>query len=139
MTFNLFSTKKEIDFNSEGKKKFELVKCPLNQTSCKNILSALNEHYAESENFHRYKNFHKSIEALENAFYITMELSESPCSNCATFFRSTISESVENIHYELESMSKGLFSTNRFQSSCEKAEQVLDEFNNSKREYKKAV
>lgn len=139
MIFNLFSTKNDINFNSKEKKKFELIQCPVKHTYCKGILPALNEYYAESENFLRSKNFHKSIEALENAFYKTMELTESPCLNCGAFFRSTISKSVENVHCELESMSKGLFSTNRFQSSCEKAELVLDEFKNSKKEFKKAV
>ena len=141
MIFNLFSIKKDINVKSEEKEKFELVSCPLNQTYCKKILPAINEDYAESENFLRSKNFDNSINALEKAYNKTMELPESPCSKCSAFLRSTISDSVENIHCELKSMSKGLFSTNRYQSSCEKAEQVLDKFHNdvNKEQFKEAV
>ena len=139
MIFNLFSTKKESYLNNKEKKKFELVSCPQNGIYCKNILPAMNKYYADFDAFYLNKEYDKSINALKNAYNKTLELPESPCANCAANFRSTISDSVENIHCELKSMSKGLFATNRFQSSCEKAEQVLSEIKNGKKELKYAV
>lgn len=139
MIFNLFSTKKESYLNNEEKKKFELVSCPRNGIYCKNILPALNKCYADFDVLYQDKEYNKSIDALKNAYNKTLELPESPCSNCAANFRSAISDSVENIHCELKSMSEGLFSTNRFHSSYEKAEQVLSEIKNEKKELKYAV
>lgn len=139
MILNLISTKKNAHFKNEKKKKFELVSCPLNGLYCKNIVAAMNKDYVESEAAHLNKEYDKSLDALKNAYNKTMELPESPCSSCASNFRSAINDSVENIHSELKSMSKGLFSTNRYQSSCEKAEQVLNEFKDIKKELKYAV
>lgn len=139
MIFNLFSINKKSHLINEEKKKFELVSCPLNGIYCKNILPAMNKCYSDFEAFYKVKEYDKSIDALNNAYNKTLELPKSPCSNCAANFGSAISDSLENIHCELKGMSKGLFSTNRYQSSCKKAEQVLREIKNEKKEIKQAV
>lgn len=134
MMFNLFSSRKE-----EGQEKFELISCPLNGKYCNDVRSEMNKSYAASVDFRRGKEFEKSLDALENAYDKTMELPESPCAACTAFFRSTITESVANIHGELEGMSKGLFSTNRYQSSCEKAKETLNELKSRTKGLKNAV
>jgi hypothetical protein len=139
MTFNLFSSKKEIDCTGQTEEKFELVSCPLNGKFCTHTRSQMNEKYAESVEFRKGKDFDKSIDVLKNAYSKTMDLPESPCGACAAFYRSTVVESIENIHKELNGMSKGIFSTNRYQSSCKKAEDVLKELKENKTKLKNAV
>lgn len=139
MTFNLFSSKKDIDFSGKVEEKFELVSCPLNGKFCKHTRLQMNQKYAESVELRKGKDFDKSIDALENAYNKTLDLPESPCGTCAAFYRSTIVESIENIHKELNGMSKGIFSTNRYQSSCKKAEDLLNGLKNNKNKLKNAV
>lgn len=140
MTLNIFSTlKKENDCNSKRQEKFELVSCPLNGKYCGEVRSAMNKNYAESIDYRRNKEFDKSIDALENAFDKTMELPESPCSVCVEFYRSTIIDSLEDMYNELESMSKGLFRTNRYQSSFQKAGDVLAHFKSGAKKLRNAV
>ena len=106
--------------------KIELVSCPRNGVKCKNHLAAINEDYSESSIYHQNREYQKSIEALNNAFTKTFELKEDTCTKCANMFRSTIIQSLEDIHLELHSMSKGLFKTKRYQSSYILAGNVLN-------------
>jgi len=117
--------------HSNGKPdKIELVSCPLKDILCKGHLSEVNKSYLESEQFLRERDFQRSIETLKNAFYKTTGLVEHPCANCAQLFRSTIIESMVNIHNELSSMTKGIFGNKRYQSSYIKADNALKEFGN---------
>ena len=110
--------------------KIELVNCPLKDIMCKGHLSEVNKSYLESEQFLRERDFHRSIETLKNAFYKTTDLIENPCANCAQLFRSTIVESMINIHSELNSMTKGIFGNKRYKSSYINADNALKEFGN---------
>jgi hypothetical protein len=108
--------------------KFELLNCPRNGIKCREQLSVINKSYLESYIHQRDKNYPSSIEALKNAYYKTTELSESTCTKCARFFRSTIANTLEDIHKDLHKMSTGFFKTKRFHDSYVKAGQVLNEF-----------
>ena len=118
--------KNERPTNEE--KKFELVSCPLNGKYCTKVRSEMNRNYAEAMDFFKNKEFDKSIIALQNAYINTMELPVSSCSVCVDFYRSSIIESMENIHDDLKSMSTGIFKTNRYRSSYEKAQRTLAEY-----------
>lgn len=63
------------------------------------------------------KDYKESIAALKDAFDKTIELQENPCLKCAALFRATITESLENVHDELQSMSTGIFKLKRYESS----------------------
>jgi len=127
----LFSfTIKETDHSKNKTNKIELVSCPLRDVICKGHLNEVNNNYLQSEQYHREKEFKKSIETLKSAFYKTTELVEHPCANCVQLFRSTIFKSMENIHGELETMSKGFFGSKRYQSSYISADNALREFGN---------
>lgn len=110
--------------------KIQLVSCPRKEMVCKDQLAFVNKLYVEFEQCHIDKNFLQSIEILKNAFYKTSELTEIPCSKCAVLFRSTITESMENIHAELRKMTTGIFGNKRYQYSFLMADKVLTEFKN---------
>lgn len=112
--------------------KIELVSCPNKDVICKEHLSVVNKCYMISEQHRKDKNFNLSIEELKSAFYKTTELNELPCSKCAALFRSTITESLEEINTELKKMSSGIFGSKRYQSSLLMSENVLKEFENIK-------
>ncbi|MFW6309507.1 MAG: hypothetical protein ACOC1D_00260 [Prolixibacteraceae bacterium] len=135
----LFSSQNSSDSLTDKPEKFELISCPLNGKFCTQIRAKMNQNYADYVDFRSMKNFDQSIQALENAYNQTRKLPESPCSACAAFYRSTITESIEDLHDELKGMAKGIFSTKRFESSREKAEQVLEDFHCGARELKSAV
>ena len=121
----------ESEHLNDSRDKIEVVKCPLNELMCKEHLSVVNKCYVESEQYRRNKEFQRSIETLKNAFYKTMELNELPCTKCAVLFRSTIKESLESIHSELEKMTTGFFGNKHYQSNFVMAEKVLREFENT--------
>ena len=112
--------------------KIELVSCPNKDMICKEHLAVVNKCYMISEQYRKDKNFNLSIEELKSAFYKTTELNELPCSKCAALFRSTITESLEDIHTELKKMSSGIFGSKRYQPSLLMSESVLKEFESIK-------
>lgn len=112
--------------------KIELVSCPNKDMICKEHLSVVNKCYILSEQYLKDKNFQLSIEELKSAFYKTTELNELPCSKCAALFRTTITDSLEEIHTELEKMTSGIFGSKRYQSSLLMSESVLKEFESIK-------
>jgi hypothetical protein len=120
----------DSDYFHGKQDKIELLSCPRKDMICKKQLSVVNKCYVESEHYLREKDFERSIDTLKSAFYKTTELEDQPCSKCAAFFRSTITESLENIHSELEKMSAGIFSKKCYQSSYIMAGNILKEFEN---------
>jgi len=112
--------------------KIQLVSCPRKEMICKEHLAVVNKCYVESEQFRRDKNFQQSIDTLKSAFYKTTELEDQPCSKCAVLFRSTITESMENIHGELKKMTAGIFGKKHYQPSFILAQNTLKEFENIK-------
>lgn len=127
--FSLVQT--DTEYFNDNQDKIELLDCQQDEKICKNYLPEINNYFHESDMYFRDKQFQKSIEALKNAFYTTEEFRESSCSKCAEFIQSVIIQSLENIHDELRKMSTGLFSTKRYQLSCNEAEKVLKEFKSS--------
>jgi hypothetical protein len=115
------------EYLNDNQNKFELVKCPGEGMKCKEQLLVINKIYVDSEFFRREKDFKNSIETLKNAFYITTELSEKPCTKCAEVFRATVIDSLENIHSELKTTTSGIFGNKKYQSSLIFAENVLSE------------
>jgi hypothetical protein len=121
-----FSETETENFNVK-KEKIEVVSCPRKEMVCKEHLSVVNKCYNESELYRRERDFQRSIDILKSAFYKTTELKELPCSKCAVLFRSTITESLKNIHDELGKMTTGIFGNNRYQYSFNMAVEVLKE------------
>lgn len=123
----LFSGTNKGDNNARPGK-IELLDCQFGGEKCKEHLSVVNENYLEFQEYRKGKEYEKSIAALKNAFDKTTELQEDSCLKCAALFRATITESLENIHDELQRMSTGIFKTKRYESSCIEARNVLNEF-----------
>jgi hypothetical protein len=111
---------------TNGHNKFELVSCPRNGKNCSKHLITINKNYSDSNLFHQNKEYHRSIEALNDAFNKTFELNESTCANCARTFRYSIIQSLKNIHLELQDMSSGFFKKNDYKSSFVLADNVLN-------------
>jgi hypothetical protein len=110
--------------------KIELVSCPLREMMCNVHLSSVNKSYAEAEQYRKEKNFNSSIETLKSAFYKNLELMEHPCTKCVCHYHTSIIDSLENIHDELEKLTSGIFGNKRFQSVYLKAINVKKEFEN---------
>ena len=120
----------ETEYISNIKEKIELVNCPIKEMMCKFHLSAINRSYLQSEQYHKEKDYNRSIDTLKSAFDKTNELMDLPCTRCARLYRSNIVESLENIHDELERMSTGIFGNKRYQSSYLKVDKFLKKFEN---------
>ena len=127
----LFS-KSEPPYSKSNYNKIEVLNCPMKSVMCKGHLFEVNRCYLDSEQYHKEKNFEQSIETLRSAFFKTTELKDHPCTSCALFFRSVITESMRNIYNELGQMSKGIFGTKRYQINYLSAEMALKEFENVK-------
>ena len=129
-TKRLFSNSAEnTEYYYNAQSKIELLSCPNNKSICQEHLAVVNKCYIESEQAIRDKDYPKAIESLKDAFYKTTELVDISCLNCAKLFRSTIIESVEDLHTELEKMTSGFFGRKkRHQTSYQKAIEILNEF-----------
>ena len=117
--------KKELENKDYDRNKIELLSCRSNGNRCKNHLALINEEYTTLQTYLPNKEYQKSIEALDKAFHKTFELQEDSCSGCAKMFRSTIIQSLEDIHLELKGMSQGIFKTNRYKASYILVDNVL--------------
>jgi hypothetical protein len=120
----------DTEYLNEKQDKIELLSCPRNGIICQEHLVVVNKCYVESEHYRKERDFERSIDTLKSAFYKTTELVESPCSKCASLFRLTITESMENMHNELENITTGFFGKKRYQASYLLAGKVLREFEN---------
>lgn len=107
--------------------KIILMHCQRHGARCKDQLAELNQNFNISAVYHQNKEYEKSVEALSKAFSMTYELQEKTCAKCADMFRSTIIQSLENIHLELHSMSTGFFKS-RYKSSYILTGNVLNDF-----------
>lgn len=124
---------RDSEYFNKKEAKFELVSgCPKEGNVCINHLSAINKSFASSQNYHLNKDYRRSIESLKYAYSLTSELQTSSCMECAELFRSTIIQSLEYIHEDLQKMSSGLIFSNRYKPSYAMASQVLEEFRNEK-------
>lgn len=119
---------RESKYFNDKQDKIELVDCPRGEKVCMEHLSAINKSFLVSSRKMRNKDYTDSIEALKGAFYKTNELQEPSCIKCADLFRSTITQSLEIIHEDLQKMTGGLFFRKRYQYSYSLANSVLEEF-----------
>ncbi|GAB1453931.1 hypothetical protein MASR2M47_39870 [Draconibacterium sp.] len=117
---------------SDNNDKIEVVSCPRKEMICQGHLAIINKHYVLSEQSFKDKNFDQSIDTLKDAYYETMKIVDTPCIGCAKLFRSTITESLENMHSDLEKMTSGIFGKKSYQPSKKKAVDVLNEFEKMK-------
>lgn len=120
-------TTDENDSSNNYENKFEIVSCAIDGKNCKNHLSEINNSFFISNQSHQNKEFHSAIEALKKGFYKSCELNDPVCLNCSKMFRSTITQSIENIHNELENITGGLFGTKRYSKSYVLACDTLNE------------
>jgi len=132
MTNEQFFLSKSEPSQTNINNKIEILNCPLKIILCSGHLSEVNKCFLDSEQYHKEKNFERSIEMLKSAFFKTTELTDHPCAKCALLFRSVIINSMQNIYNELGQMSKGIFGTKRYQLSYLSAESALKEFENVK-------
>jgi hypothetical protein len=114
------------DFNNK-KNKFELVSCSVENMKCTEHLFVINKNYHELDTFLRDKDFRRSIEKLESAFYKTMEFRDVQCMKCMDFFRATITDSLRGIKKELEKMTTGFFGNKHYMPSYILANNTLQE------------
>ena len=125
---NLFSlTAIDADYYGDNEDKIELLNCDSINKKCQMHLKLVNNSFKISDVCRRDKNFSHAVEVLKSAYITTFELTEPSCIKCGELFRSTISESLENIHSELRKLSGGIIKRKRFQSSYQFADNVLNE------------
>lgn len=110
--------------------KIVLVSCPFDGNDCKEHRMVINRDFYASQNYLVNKEYSRSILALKNAFHKTNELEKSTCVNCAKMFRTSITQSLENIHDDLQYMTSGFFGNRRFHPSLILAVNVLKEMKN---------
>ena len=128
----LFSNSKKRNGYWDGSQApIELVSCPLNGIKCETKRELINASLIASRNYRLNKEYHESIIELKAAFSQTIELQDTTCKSCVNLFRSTIIQSLEQIHGELRKMSTGIFKVKRYQSSFEFASETLEELNES--------
>lgn len=117
----------DSEFEGKEESKIELLGCPFGGNTCKNQLAVINNNYSESARHQQEKNYQKAIELLKSAYYKTHELQKSSCVKCAAMFRTTITQSLEDMHKELERMSTGIFRNKRYYGVYVEAGNVLKE------------
>jgi len=119
---------KDGEYFEDKQDSIELVSCPLGGKICDEHRAVINKNLLASRKYLRDKDYSKSIESLKLAYNKTTDLNEKSCDKCAELFRSTVTNSMENIHDDLYRMSRSLFFRKRFQESFVLAQNVLKEF-----------
>ena len=119
--------KNGVDQNQDP---IELIFCPQDRegSNCKEHRAVINQSMLASRRHVLDKEYQVSIAELKTAFYKTVELKEATCQRCADFYRSTITQSLEQIHDDLRKMSGGIFRGKHYKASFEQASEVLEEF-----------
>lgn len=121
----------DSEYLNTGQNKIELVGCKYNEKNCESVINAINNGYNEALSFREDKDFPRAINVLKNTFNKTFEIQEAKCLKCSNFFRTVITNNLEDIHGELKKMSTGIFKAKRFIPSYVLASEVLDELNSA--------
>jgi hypothetical protein len=119
------------EYFHDNQDKIEMIGSKKDHHVCLTYLPEINRLLKESDIYYRDRDYTRSIEALEKAYENTMELQNTECFKCAGLFLSTIVTSLEEMNRELQRMSKGLFHTDRYQSSSIKTERLLIKYKNT--------
>jgi hypothetical protein len=123
----LLSLNKNSADNQISGDKIELLACNTGAQNCKEHLLIINKCYVEAHSYHLEKDYLNTIESLKCAYYKTCDLKEENCIKCAEFFRSTITQSIENLNGELESLTSGITANKRYLSSYNKSSNFLQD------------
>ena len=121
-------SKMDENSNDEELNKIELLGCPFGGKNCRKHLAAINKSYLDSVRHQREKNYLQAIEQLKLAYEKTDEIQQSSCLKCAALFRTTITDSLKNIHKELQKMTTGIFRNKRYEEVYNVAGHVLREW-----------
>ncbi len=122
----------KLGYLNQKQEKFELVSCPIKKIFCVDILPEINELYSESEIARINKEYQRSVELLQKAYYKTQELCETSCAGCVDFFQTSINETLEMVQQELHDMSTGIFNRKGYQIVYEKLNLFLRNMNSFK-------
>ncbi|MHA7108860.1 hypothetical protein ACRTDU_01965 [Sunxiuqinia elliptica] len=117
--------------NRELRDKYEpiqFVSCPFNGSKCQKERAIINKRLANSFQFFSDRQYDDSIDELRYAFQETTDISGSPCTQCAQLFRTRITQSMEQIHGELQHMTTGFFRWDQYKPSYEFADNVISDF-----------
>ncbi|WP_159518160.1 hypothetical protein [Sunxiuqinia indica] len=123
--FSRLSGKRERILKSEP---IQFVSCQYNGRKCAKKRSAINQCLLNSQDFFADRQYDDSIDELKSAFNETIDIQGSPCTNCASLFRSRITQSMEQIHGELHRMTTGFFRLDDYKPSYELADSTINEF-----------
>ncbi len=106
----------------------QFVSCQFNGSKCINQRRKINQCLFKSHGSFVDKEYDDSIEKLRAAYTETLDIMGSPCASCAQLFRSRITQSMEQIHGELERMTTGFFRWDCHKPSYEVASTMINEF-----------
>jgi len=122
--------KQENDGVGKEQEPIKLLFCPLKEKGsiCMEHRAVINQSMLASRRHVFNKEYQVSIEELKTAFNKTTELQADTCQTCANFFRSTITESMVQIHDDLRKMTTGFFKAKRYLPTFELADDVLSKF-----------
>ena len=112
--------------------KFKLVSCPRNALRCRGVLPQVNQLYSESELARINKEYQRSIELLQQAYYKTLELNQPTCENCVKLFHSSIKETLETLHKEINKNSSRNSGKKRMQLVYSKMVHFFEKLNLSR-------
>jgi len=124
--FSIF--RKDNEYFHDGQDSIELVRCPIGGINCTEHRMIINRNILASRKFLLNKDYPRSIEVLKEAYNKTSDLQMASCTNCARLFRCMVTDSLQNIHDDLQKMANGLLFRKRYKSSYDIARIVLAEF-----------
>lgn len=124
----IFSRTKASGERNGEREPIQFVSCQFNGSRCVHQRNKINQCLFKSHDSFIDKEYDDSIEELKAAYTETLEISGSPCANCAQLFRHRITQSMEQIHGELERMTTGFFRWDCHKPSYELASTTINEF-----------
>ena len=130
MKGNNFLSEQNKNSKVNKENKIELLSCHNGISKCEEHLKVINNKYREANNHHLEKDYLNSICSLKHAYDKACELQDTSCAVCARFFRSTITNSLENINHELSVLTTGIFKKKRYQKVYAESCDTLNEFKN---------
>ncbi len=105
----------------------QLVSCPSNGSVCTQNLAEINRLLSTAQQSRFSKEYGRSIEKMKEALRVADEIKPDRCSNCASLFKQTILNSMDNMKEELEDLSKGWFKQARYKASLSQVEVVVEQ------------
>lgn len=118
---------RDSEYFSDDEDVIKLEFCKNDGEACRLQMEFMNGKLLLARKFVDKKEYPRALEVINEAFHSTFDLKFEQCQKCAKLFRVTILNSLDQMVYDLQKMTKGFFGNKNYKPDLVLAEKLFEE------------